>query len=113
MDAVPLSAGYELRSPHTFAVLLSILYTATERVSAKCRSRPSSSGDSPESAPLIASGSSTSPPWQRIADAFRFRLDLCPIAALLAIETGRSYASDCIAGAVSADKARFRLRWLR
>lgn len=40
MDAVPLSAGYELHSPHTFAVLLSILYTATTRVSAKCRARP-------------------------------------------------------------------------
>ena len=30
MDAVPLSAGYELHSPHTFAVLLSILYTRDE-----------------------------------------------------------------------------------
>lgn len=35
MDAVPLSAGYELHSPHTFAVLLSILYTVTKRVSTK------------------------------------------------------------------------------
>lgn len=46
MDAVPLSAGYELHSPHTFAVLLSILYTATKRVSAKYRSARLSHGNS-------------------------------------------------------------------